>query len=421
MGKSTDIQSSKKKISRYQQRLSRDERSQKANFEGKRVNKPIILGYGKGLSASERFLAQKKLYFSFIGVIAAIIIGVFTFGLVNNLIILPNSPIVTVDGTNISQKTYYKMVAYLAQQNWNQVESLTNQVNSLSAQIAKNPKNVVQLQQQYAQLNTQLSSYQASFSQTQVDSLAVNDLIEDQLIQQGIAKFESTDPSAKKILDVTQSMIDSGYNSFVKAFPAGESVQNFLNSDHLSVNDVKAAIAVTLRRTAMQNYLQSLIKSPTLQMHLALIQVTSQTLANTILGQLKKDPTQFAALAKKYSVDSTSNTKGGDLGWVVQGQQDQGVEAWAFAQKTPNHISPVIKDINGTFDIVTILAIDPSRAVDPTLLQNLQQNALNHWLTGQRYLPPTVISSINTTYQTSTQNIPAVPSLNVTFQPTPTP
>jgi parvulin-like peptidyl-prolyl isomerase len=46
-----------------------------------------------------------------------------------------------------------------------------------------------------------------------------------------------------------------------------------------------------------------------------LFDAKDQATAEKVLAQLKADPSQFAADAKKYSKDPGSATKGGDLGW----------------------------------------------------------------------------------------------------------
>src|SRR6266702_5180144 len=65
--------------------------------------------------------------------------------------------------------------------------------------------------------------------------------------------------------------------------------------------------------------------------------------AEDILAQAKKKGANFEDLAKKYSEDPGSKTKGGDLGWVLQGQTVPEFEKAAFSL-SKGEISDLIKN-----------------------------------------------------------------------------
>lgn len=64
--------------------------------------------------------------------------------------------------------------------------------------------------------------------------------------------------------------------------------------------------------------------------------------AQELLAQLKKDPTQFAKLAKENSEDKTTAVKGGDLGFFAKGEMVPEFSKVAFVLK-PNSLSGVVK------------------------------------------------------------------------------
>jgi peptidyl-prolyl cis-trans isomerase D len=80
--------------------------------------------------------------------------------------------------------------------------------------------------------------------------------------------------------------------------------------------------------------------------------------ADDVLKQLKAG-TEFSKLAEKNSDDTSTNNKGGDLGWIVRGQMSPDIEAATFALK-PNETSGVIAAPYG-YDIVQVLEKEPAR------------------------------------------------------------
>jgi len=98
--------------------------------------------------------------------------------------------------------------------------------------------------------------------------------------------------------------------------------------------------------------------------------------AEDALKQVKKG-TKFDELAKKYSEDPGSKEKGGDLGWLVQGQTVPEFEKVAFALP-PGQVSDLVKTQYG-FHIIKVLEKETAhtKPLDEVKLPILTQLRLN--------------------------------------------
>jgi parvulin-like peptidyl-prolyl isomerase len=125
------------------------------------------------------------------------------------------------------------------------------------------------------------------------------------------------------------------------------------------------------------------------------ILVKSKKLADQIYAQLQADPTKFAALAKKYSTDTSSAKNGGMLppGTAVKGRLVKPFEDVAFSIKTRQ----ISKPVHSQFGWHIIEALGPVKAGTPAkptplpqvkeaIAQQLastdKQKAMDKWLAG---------------------------------------
>jgi len=82
------------------------------------------------------------------------------------------------------------------------------------------------------------------------------------------------------------------------------------------------------------------------------ILVAKQALANRLLGQVKADPSRFAALAAQHSTDPGSKAKGGDLGFLGRGVLDKTFEAAIFNNRPGSFV--VVKTQFG-FHVIQVI------------------------------------------------------------------
>src|SRR5207302_1330861 len=108
-----------------------------AHVEARRDGTPLIFGWGAHLSRSEKTRLQRRAVLSLAILIIAGMIGVLVFSWINITVITPNLAISSVNGQNIPQSDYHKLVVFKAQIELNKLKGLQAQSSSLSSQIAK--------------------------------------------------------------------------------------------------------------------------------------------------------------------------------------------------------------------------------------------------------------------------------------------
>jgi hypothetical protein len=390
-------------------------RRQTARIDGRRDGKPLIFGWGGHLTRVQKNRIQNRAAYGFFAAVVILIVGVLIFGVIQQNVLIPNQTIARVNSHNISQDTYRKLLAYNAQDTWNHYNSLVQQQNQLATKLAAGDASATALNNS---LTAQIQAVEGNYAASQLEQTTMDQLVEDQLIQQGITRFVQQNPKLGSKLEPSDAAISKQLNTFENAFPKGETYSEFLSKDNLSTGDVRADIALELRRTLMQAYLVSRLVSPTRQVHLRRIETNTAAGAMKVFNLLDQKKITWNQAAKQYSLDPNTKGTGGDMGWVPPGTGDAGIELWAYAagRKVNDITTTPIKDSSGTFDIVQILGFDPSRVVDATILQDAKANALAHWLSGQRANPSNSFSTPDSTMMGASRNLPTLPNLNATLK-----
>jgi hypothetical protein len=383
-------------------------RRQTARVEGRRDGKPLIFGWGRHLTRTQKTRIKQLAGLGFLGLVVVAIIFTAVFGVIQQNILIPNQTIVSVNGVAISQDTYRRTLAYNAQDAWNAVQADIKKHTDLQTQIQQGDANA---QQEDQVVLSQIQAEEGNYSQSQLTQSTIQQLVEDQLIRQGARTFEDKDHVSASTFEPSTKMIDDKLAAFKKAFPANESYGTFLSRDNLQEADVRAAIAIQLRRGMMQTYLAKKVVSPVQQAHLRHIETGDIQSARQAYNDLLKNG-DWNGLAKKISLDTDNKDKGGDMGWVAPWTGDAAIEQWAFAPgRKVNDISPAFKDASGTFQVVQLLGYE-TRTINETQLKASQDNALAHWLGGQKVLPDAKITTPDNDMLNASRNLPKDPDLN---------
>ena len=188
------------------------------------------------------------------------------------------------------------------------------------------------------QAEQQLGSDRAGFVRTELARLITNDIVVAAAARHGIT--------------ITQADIDTQLNEFAQQ--AGGPAQLLQQAEQSGIP--RAELSSFTRYYVLQQKLgDALIASVPVsqseleaayqqnidsydQVHSAHILVKTKALADNILAQVKADPTKFASLASKYSIDTSNKDTGGDLGFAGQGQFVPSFSHAIFAAKVGSFI-----------------------------------------------------------------------------------
>ncbi len=277
---------------------------QTAHVEARRDGKPLIFGWGKQLSHAEKVKIQRRATWTIAGLFGFLIVGTILAFWISINIIIPGQPITSVNGHQIPQSQYRKMVALKTQLELNKlygkngltaqstnltkqdaaqlkaINDLTKQVDNLNKQIKALPAGSSQqrtdLENQLQTTKKQLSDAQAthqsltqqisnlnqntiplekqSFTQSQVANDSVTWLQNDELIREWIT---TQSPAVQNQINPKDADVNNALNNLKATLPASTSYSNFLSQMNISNDDVINMLTVKVRRDKMQNYLAS--------------------------------------------------------------------------------------------------------------------------------------------------------------------
>ena len=147
---------------------------QTARFEARRDGKPLIFGWGGHLSHNEKIRFQQRATWAVAGLIALLIVVVLVGSWLNINVITPGLPITSVNGQQIPQSTYRKLVALkteLEEDNLNGPNGLIAQRDSLKKQVDAEQTTMTATTTKISDLTKQIKNLPASATQAQRQQL----------------------------------------------------------------------------------------------------------------------------------------------------------------------------------------------------------------------------------------------------------
>lgn len=341
----------------------------------------------KQIARSRKEARQLRIIWIGVGIVGAILLGVLAFGLIRELVVVPNAPVATVNGSRISQREFEPLLNYRRFRLHDQILSLKYQLQQIDTSSQDNQFIVSFYEQQLQQLESMLVIAHES---------ALDELIEDKLIEQKAAEVSlSVTPeevstylhnelAAGAAQQATNSLMSTETITITPtAIPQStldENYQNLLQNMQLSDSEFRDMVRRSLLRDKVQEYLATQVPTTGLIAHVQLIQINMSTTVTTTLQRLESGE-DFATVAKEASSLPDVATDGGDIGWVatdqLAGTYGQELEDLVFALE-PGKVGKVTS--NGQDYVVRVVERNENGPLPEEALTTRRDSALTDWL-----------------------------------------
>ncbi|MBI3944060.1 MAG: peptidylprolyl isomerase [Chloroflexi bacterium] len=339
------------------------------------ATKPEIENKKHAVRRQKDVEATRRIYI-WVGGVVALLVLVFGVGLVQRYILVPRTPVATVGDKTITLAEFQDWVKYRA---------------------ASNPQLKQELLPSTAPDTSGLGgdTMREFFGRTLADELVQHELMRTEAQKRGItvtpaeidAEIQSQfgyDPQASASVTstgatsstvVTKEDFDSQLGAYLKIIK---------DQAGFSENDFREKVIVPdLLRKKLTDAISADIPTSVPQVHLKHIEVDSQDKAGQVLANLQAGQT-FDKLAADMSTDNTTKDKGGDLGWIPEGDLETrfGKDfATAISTLEPGKVSGIIAGQSGNdFHVAMVVEKDANRALTSDEIDQRKQQAFTDWI-----------------------------------------
>jgi parvulin-like peptidyl-prolyl isomerase len=352
---------------------------------------------------------QERLALLFVIGTIALVAFILSYGAWTEVIGRPRQVVARVGSTNITLQQVADVMKYQAKTLDEQINLTNSQVAQAQVQAQSDPNSSFlyqYLQQQLQQL--QLERLQLNNGQTPME-----DLIEQTIIKQELARDNVTVTSAdidqaiqeqfqpqapapsEPVTDTTTVTVTGPITNTPVLTPTPSPTPIPADAWQARYQDTLTTYNITdaefrrftmqplVERQKLQDIIGATVPTTTEMVHASQIQVATIADAQDIITLLNASPSaDFADFAKKRSIDDATKDNGGDLGWFPRGEHDPIFDDAVFALD-PGQISGVISTTTSIY-VVKVWEKDPNHPLDQTRLDQAKTTAFNNWLDQQK-------------------------------------
>lgn len=347
----------------------------------------------KQIARSRKEARQNRIIFIAVGVVAALIVAILAFGIIQELVLKPGQPVATVNGVNIRLDDYRDQLTYNRYNQYVAISNLQSGIDELSASPEENDFLISFYEQQLQQQQSSL----AFLPETTLDDLIDSELIRQKADQEG--------------LTVTADEVDQAINDDIRSALAPASQEPITGTEQLptptpvpqeQIDEVLATIVGNMKiseesfRTIVgrnllagkvQDLLASQVPTTGLVVDVSLIQTETEQEALDAQQRIEAGE-DFAVVAQEVSTDTLTAADGGSLGWVTTGQLStsygQALEDYVFSADVG---TMEIVESDGMFYVVQVVDRDENGPLPAEVLSRRQSSALSDWLAERKASP----------------------------------
>ena len=233
-------------------------------------------------------------------------------------------------------------------------------------------REVARRQAGLTQRGVNLNTPQGQAQLTQEKQMALDNMIDDMLIAQ---------EAARQNISVTDAEIDTAFQEIVQQLGSQQAFEQVLAQAGQTIDEARQILRTQMLNNKMRDKIVANIQTGE-QVHARHILVDSLATAQALLAQIQAG-SDFGQVAQQSSLDTTTKSSGGDLGWFPRGVlPSKELEDAAFALQ-PGQISTVIQSAFG-YHLLQVLERDAARPLEGEQLVLVQQQAMESWLNGLR-------------------------------------
>ena len=233
-------------------------------------------------------------------------------------------------------------------------------------------REVARRQAGLAQRGVNLNTPQGQAQLTQEKQMALDNMIDDMLIAQ---------EAARQGVSVTDAEIEAAFQEIIKQVGSQQAFEQLLAQSGQTLDEARSIQRTQMLNNKMRDKVVAGIQTAE-QVRARHILVDSLATAQALLAQIQGGA-DFGTVAQQSSLDTTTKSSGGDLGWFPRGVlPSKELEDAAFSLQ-PGQLSNVVQSAFG-YHLLQVLERDAARPLAGEQLVLVQQQAMENWLSGLR-------------------------------------